>query len=204
MSRIALMFLGFLFFVQIGYAQLQKAQINAANIPALNQHYLEEYAFDVSTNPELWSKQKHGLNVSVVSTNELYLRAEVPQVAEEKSIWESTGWRGERLNAQLAIWSPDTLRQVRLEVSDLLNSKQKVLSKEYVKVNLVRYVISNFSYGAKAANCGAGAADTAYLMPDRFESFNRFDLPGNTVRPIWITLDIPRKLKQAHIPERSM
>jgi hypothetical protein len=29
-------------------------------------------------------------------------------------------------------------------------------------------------------------------MPDRFESFERFDLPGNTVRPVWISFDIPR------------
>lgn len=191
MIRTALVFFGFLFFLQTGYSQLRKAQINPSDIPALNQHYLEEYTFDVSTNPGLWSKQKSGLNVSVASTNELYLRTEVPQISEEKHVWESTGWRGERLNAQLVIWSPDTLKQVRLEVKDLINSKQKVLSKEHVNVNLVRYVLSNFPYGAKAQNCSSGSADTAYLMPDRFESLNRFDLPGNTVRPIWITIDIP-------------
>jgi hypothetical protein len=28
-------------------------------------------------------------------------------------------------------------------------------------------------------------------MPDRFEKFDRFDLPGKTVRPIWISLNIP-------------
>jgi hypothetical protein len=28
-------------------------------------------------------------------------------------------------------------------------------------------------------------------MPDRFEQFDRFDLPGNTVRPVWLTIDIP-------------
>ena len=191
MKKNALIFFGILFFLQTAYSQLQKAQINAARIPELNQHYVDEYTFDVSTNPELWKKQKNGLNVSVASTNELYLRTEVPQINQENSVWESTGWKGERLNGQLVIWSTDTLKQVRLEVKDLVNSKQKILSKENVEVNLVRYVLSNFPYGAKAQNCSAGSADTAYLMPDRFESLNRFDLPGNTVRPIWITIDIP-------------
>lgn len=28
-------------------------------------------------------------------------------------------------------------------------------------------------------------------MPDRFETFERFDLPGKTTRPVWLTLQIP-------------
>ncbi len=28
-------------------------------------------------------------------------------------------------------------------------------------------------------------------MPDRFEEFHMFDLPGKTVRPVWISLDTP-------------
>jgi hypothetical protein len=30
-------------------------------------------------------------------------------------------------------------------------------------------------------------------MPDRFETFDRFDLPGKTVRPIWITIEVPEE-----------
>ena len=28
-------------------------------------------------------------------------------------------------------------------------------------------------------------------MPDRFENFERFDLPGRTVRPVWLSVDVP-------------
>lgn len=172
------------------FAQLQKGQIDPAKVPAHSQHYLPEYTFDSSTNPALWTKQKQGLNVSFVSTDELYLRSEAPQVSE-KHAWESTGWKGERLNAQVLVWSPDTLEQIRFRASDLVNAKGKLLSKSNVKINMVRYVLSNFPYGAKAQGCGSGVADTAYLMPDRFETFERFDLPGRTVRPVWISFDIP-------------
>jgi hypothetical protein len=190
MKRIALIFC-LIFCVQIGFSQLQRAQIDPSRIPALNQHYQDEYTFDVSTNPGLWSKQKPGLNISFATTDELYMRTEAPQLQGEKHLWESTGWKGERLNAQVLVWSPDTLQQVRFKVSDLINAKKQVISKGNVNVNLVRYVVSNFPYGAKAEACGAGAADTAYLMPDRFETFDRFELPGKTVRPIWITFEIP-------------
>ena len=38
-----------------------------------------------------------------------------------KRFWEATGWKGERLNTQVIVWSPDTLQQVRFRVSDLKN-----------------------------------------------------------------------------------
>jgi hypothetical protein len=33
--------------------------------------------------------------------------------------------------------------------------------------------------------------ENGFMMPDRFESFDRFDLPGKTVRPLWLAIDIP-------------
>jgi hypothetical protein len=190
MKRIALISC-LIFVTQIAFSQLKMAQINPAKVPALNQHYLPEYTFDVSTNPGLWTNQKTGLNASFVSTDKLFMRTEAPQLQGEKNTWQATAWRGERLNVQVLVWSPDTLEQVRFNVSDLVNTKQQVLSKNNVKAYMVRYVVSNFPYGASAANCGAGVADSAYLMPDRFESFDRFELPGKTVRPVWLTIEIP-------------
>ena len=60
-----------------------------------------------------------------------------------------------------------------------------------MKLNLVRYVLSNFPYGAAGFTCDVVANDTAYLMPDRLEAFERFDLPGKTARPVWLSIDIP-------------
>jgi hypothetical protein len=55
----------------------------------------------------------------------------------------------------------------------------------------VRYVISNYSYNAKEVTCGEGPVDKAYLMPDRLEPFDRFDIPAKTVRPVWLSADVP-------------
>lgn len=35
-------------------------------------------------------------------------------------------------------------------------------------------------------------------MPDRFEKFDRFDVPGKTVRPVWVTLNIPAGTQAGH------
>ena len=54
------------------------------------------------------------MHVSFASTDELYFRSEVPELKNETVSWKGTGWKGERLNAVVLVWSPDTLQQVVL------------------------------------------------------------------------------------------
>ncbi|HET6558197.1 MAG TPA: glycoside hydrolase domain-containing protein [Prolixibacteraceae bacterium] len=176
--------------VYVGSAQIKKGQIDPKKIPVPQGHYQSEYTFDQPVDKASWAKQPKGLQVAFGSTNELYLRSEVPAVAQEAASWKSTGWRGERLNAQVLVWATDTIEQIRFVVSDLVNSNGKVIGKENVRLNMVRYVVSNLPYNASNFDCGV-ANDSAYLMPDRFESFDRFDLPGHSVRPVWVSVEIP-------------
>ena len=76
-------------------------------------------------------------------------------------------------------------------LNDLKTANGAVLGKNNLKAEIVRYVISNYPYGAREVTCGVGPVDKAYLMPDRLEAFDRFELPGKTVRPVWLSLNIP-------------
>src|SRR5207302_9347469 len=102
-----------------------------------------------------------------------------------------SGWKDGRLNPARVVGSPDTVNQVRVAVSDLVNAKGATLASRNAQVYLVRYVVSNYPYGANEVSCGATDSNPPYLMPDRLEPFQRFDLPASTVRPIWLSLDIP-------------
>jgi len=95
------------------------------------------------------------------------------------------------LNGELVIWSPDTLQQIRLAASDLVSAKGDTLRGNNLHLYLVRYVVSNYPYSATAVSCGATDSNPPYLMPDRLEPAERFDLPANSVRTIWVSLDIP-------------
>lgn len=173
------------------FGQLHKGQIDSTKVPELNMHYQEEFTFDAPTDPEAWTGEQSGMHVAFGSTDKLYFRSEVPDLEEEALSWKITGWRGERLNAQILVWSPDTLSQVRFKLNDLVNAGNQVLSKDNIKLNMVRYVLSDYPYGAEALHCAAGDPDQAYLMPDRLEDFDRFDLPGETTRPVWLSFEIP-------------
>src|SRR5215203_4961927 len=177
------------------YAQVYKGQVQFSKVPFPSQHYQEEYTFDTTVNATAWTTQKKGLHVSFATTDELYFRTEVPELKNKDLVWDATGWKGERLNTQVLVWSPDSLNQIRIGVSDLKNASGKTISKNLIKTNLVRYVISNYPYGARDATCGVSEYKNVYLMPDRFDpmaiGIDRFDLPGKTLRPVWFSLDVP-------------
>jgi hypothetical protein len=192
MNKIILILILTAFFTGHSIAQLQKGQVDPQKVMLPNWHYLPEFTFDKPSDPSSWQKQSTGLNAAFGTTDELYLRSEVPHLAAVSSSWEATGWKGQRVNAQLLVWSPDTLHQVRLVTGDLSDSKGHLLKKDIISASMVRYVLSNFPYGSFDGSCGAVSTDTAFLLPDRLEKFDRFDLPGRSLRPIWISFEIPR------------
>jgi hypothetical protein len=178
------------------FAQVYPGQIDSSLMPKLSPHYQEEFTFDKPTNPAAWNGEK-GMHVSFGSADALYFRTEVPDVKEEHT-WSGSGWKGEQLNAQVLVWSSDTIEQVRFNVSNLVSTKGNVISKDNIKLNMVRYVIANYPYGAANVTCGDSPYKNGFLMPDRFEKFDRFDLPGKTLRPVWISINIPAGTQPGH------
>jgi hypothetical protein len=191
MKKKILIFVGSILACTIALTQQYKGQISLTSVPGPKPHYQEEYTFDSTIDLAKWNNQTPGMQVSFGSTDKLYRRTEVPNLEKQTTTWEETGWKGERLNAQLLVWSLDTIRQVRLKWNDLKNANGKVLSKDNIKVNMVRYVVSNYPYAAKDVTCGESPYKDLYLMPDRFEAFDRFEVPGKTVRPVWLSVDVP-------------
>ena len=95
----------------------------------------------------------------------------MPAVGGASTAWEGTGWKGERLNAIILVWSRDPLEQVRLEPSDLADGGD-ASCRESLRLQMVRYVLSNYPAGARNATCDAGGTQ-AWLLPDRLEALDR-------------------------------
>jgi len=165
-------------------------KIDAKRIPALHAHLEPEHAYDAPADARSWATQSPGMHAGFGDTGRSYLRSEIPVLRESES-WEGTGWRGERLNALVLVWSPDSLEQVRVTMTDLVDERGRVLSRQHMQPRMVRYVLSDYPYGAQAQRCES-RANPAWLMPDRLEAFERFDLAPRSVRPVWISIEIPQ------------
>lgn len=176
----------------IAVSQVYKGQVEVSTLPAIGpSHYIPEYAIDVPSDPAAWNKVNHSLNIAFGAEDELFFRTEVPLSAAGNLSWSATGWRGERLNTQIIVWSADTLQQVRFKLTDLKSESGKLLSRDNIRLEKVCYVLANYPYGSPDAICGETPYKNGFLMPDRFESFGRFDVPGKTVRPVWLSCNIP-------------
>ena len=174
------------------YSQGKQGEVDSLILPIKgSSHYVPEFTLDVPVNPAAWTNEGKGMHVAFGSEEKLYFRTEVPDIKNESGSWEATGWKGERIHTQILVWSPDTLQQVRFAIGNFINEKGRPLNKAAFNLNMVRYVLANYPYGSPEAICGETPYKNGFLMPDRFETFDRFDLPGNTVRPVWLTCDIP-------------
>lgn len=184
----------FLVYLGTAFSQVYKGQFAEAKAPVMYPHYEEEYVFDEPTDAARWSKEQKGMHVAFGSPDRLYFRTEVPDL-QSKTSWEETGWRGERINGQIVVWSPDTITQVHFTPGDLKSASGQVLSAKNITLSKVNYVISNYPYGASNVDCGPTPYKDVFLMPDRFEEMDarttRFDVPGQSVRPVWMSIDVP-------------
>ena len=170
----------------------EHGRVDLTGIAMPLQHYVPEFVLDSISDIAAWQQEKPGLHVAFGSEDDLYFRTERPQISRD--IWRETGWKGERLNMQIIVWSADSLQQIRFVLHDLKKNNGGMLRKDNIDLYKVCYVLSNYPYNASNTDCGEGPRNVAYLMPDRFEKFDRLDLPGKTVRPVWLALNIPANI----------
>lgn len=135
-----------------------------------------------------WNEVNTGLNASFVSIDKKYPRSIQPDVTINKT-QKLTGWKGETLSAQLLVWTIEDLKQVECEFKDF-SSKSGKLPADIAQARFVRYVVTDtFEPG-----CGYRKKEDfpASLSADMLDNLECFNIKAKTVRPIWVTINIPQ------------
>ncbi len=155
-------------------------------LPAGCQNYVE--ANIPGTVISDWNSVEEGLHASFGSIDRRYEKQEIPGV-EVNETWSGSAWKGERVSAQLILWSKDSIEQVRFRFSDFVSSDGKTISAQSAQARFVRYVITD----EFADGCGKRdpANYASSLSADVLDQLSCFDMSPSTARPVWITLDVP-------------
>ncbi len=130
-----------------------------------------------NTRLKAWERTAPGLHGRFGSVDERYDRNAVPD-PEGTTLWQGTAWRGERVHAQLLLWSAEERAQVRIETTPLVAESGRKIVSSATKVRLVRYV----------------GADTGGIVGDALDEpagTGRFEMAARTARPLWISIDVP-------------
>jgi hypothetical protein len=98
-----------------------------------------------------WSNVPAGLQASFISIDDKLPKSVAPRVSPNKSV-TVTGWKGEKVSAQLLLWSVSNIDQVELEFTDFQAQGGK-LPASVAQARFVRYVMTDeFGPVADTAN----------------------------------------------------
>ena len=130
-----------------------------------------------------WGSVEPGLHASIGSIDKRYFKSSIPKLTEKEK-WSGTAWRGEKVSAQLVLWSKDPVEQVECVFSEFVGENGQLLSAHIARARFVRYVITD----EFADGCGKRKPEdfAAYLYPDALDNVECFDMERKTERPVWI------------------
>ncbi len=140
---------------------------------------------------EAWQSMDDRAHCSFAPIDTAFERHRVPAIAAESHSWSGVAWRGERIHAQVVVWSRKPLSQLRADPVALAGPKGTIPATA-MRIRFVRYVVSELPLGSRQTDCGEIDRTKAFLVPDVLDPAARFDVPAATTRPVWITLDVPR------------
>ncbi|NPV46705.1 MAG: DUF4091 domain-containing protein [Armatimonadetes bacterium] len=130
-----------------------------------------EQAAAAADRTRRWSAVPAGLQAGWGSTDVRYPRNEPPQADEA---WSSVAWRGQRVSGQLLLWTRAGAAQVRLAPEPLRSRSGSVIPAAAISARFVRYVLAD-----------------GKLVPDVLDTARRLDLRQETVRPVWVAIEVP-------------
>jgi hypothetical protein len=139
-----------------------------------------------------WSMVENGLHASFVTIDKRFPKSIAPDFAVEKQA-SVTGWRGERVSAQILLWTNAELPGAQVEISGFRTENGGELSADIASAHFVRYVMTD----EFADGCGHRKPEdfVSSLSPDMLDKLTSFDLEAKKVRPVWVTVRIPEDAK---------
>jgi hypothetical protein len=160
--------------------------------PSVRPHPALE--IDVPVTPdEAWKALDDRPRISFATTDRAFERHRVPELPEEVHTWTGSAWRGERVHAQILVWSKKALSQLRAAPASLADSGGRRIPADAMRIRFVRYVISELPPGARQTHCKEIDTGGAWLVPDLLDPAPHLDVPAESTRPLWVTLDVPRE-----------
>ena len=168
--------------------------INSLNAQTSTNY--EEASNPISTNPSLWVKVS-APQVSWGSTDIRYKKEEPAPIARLKKDINLTAWKGERVSAQLVVWTPEALDYLSFIVSDLTSGKETI-SKDNVRTGFVRYVMTDELNKDGKGGCGYRKSSDydSTLVADPIDHIaSTLTVPANATQGGWISVRVPQQVK---------
>lgn len=171
-----------------GFSFLNFQESYAQIKPALSATFVElaDPSSDVNSD---WSKVSPGLQSSFVTIDKRFAKSLAPEIAKQNRV-KIEGWKGEKLSAQILLWTGTDISDVQVSVSDLRSKGNAVIPKSATDARFVRYVMTDEFAGGFGHRKPEDFASS--LSPDMLDDLKSFNLEKKTNRPVWVSVSIPQ------------
>ncbi len=156
--------------------------------PDISYSTFTEAADPDQKNLEEWEATGRGLHLSFGSKDIKYKKGKVPMlsVVKDKQI---NAWKGETVSFQAVVWSSYDVKQVECHWDSLVSDGGIVIDKDIIQTSFVRYIMSDARFVDEESKQLSERDST--LVPDMLDSLPCIDMEAYSVRPLWITLQVP-------------
>ncbi len=178
-----------LFIVLLGLA----ASLHAQSVLYPSGGY-KELSDPATIDTEKWDKQSDGIHFAWGSTDVRYAKSNIPATFSNKKVQVLSGWKGEKVNAQMVLWSKQEQREITLRCSDLRDKQGNVIRASSITTGFVRYVMTDELDKSGKSGCGKRPDKTKFdslLVADPIDPVSVFSLSPRTLCPIWLNVKIP-------------
>lgn len=143
------------------------------------------YYFRITDTLKRWSKIPNDVSVSFASSNIRFSKNLIPQIPLQKTN-RLKAWKGERVNAQILVWTKIDISELSIEVEKLISTDGKAMESDNIKTGFLRYVMTS---------PGGRYEEFSKLVADPIDIIESIQVCSNTVQPIWLTIDIPTTIE---------
>ena len=154
----------------------------------------EELPNPVATDASKWARVTNP--IIAWGSTDLRYNKELPAQVTPIAIMNLTGWMGEKLSAQFVISTNRDMKNVSVEVSDILAKNYKI-SKWNTERGFVRYVMTDELNKDGKGGCGRrpnSAEWDSTLVADVIDHVTpALDIKANTTQPVWVSVKVPRE-----------
>jgi hypothetical protein len=155
--------------------------------PKMAEKECDTFIESPDPHPDTAVWRSTGFNVSFGSTNTRYAKYKEPDIAITKS-HKLYAWKGERVSAQILVWTSIPLSQTEC-VTQELKSSGNVIPAEAVRARFVRYTLTDV-FGDGCGWRKAGDLPVS-LTGDMLDNIHCINMDAKSVRPVWISIDVP-------------
>lgn len=166
---------------------------NTDNNLSLEYLVYEESPDPNPSDPQLWKSIPESLNGSFGTTDIRYDKSIPPKIQEGSMIWNVYAWRGERVSAQLLLWSSADKDKLSFEWSEFKSDENNILPASSLQARFIRYVLTD----EYAGGCTPHKVDglQVSLAADVIDEVDELTYKGKTTQPVWVSIDVPGSIQ---------